>query len=316
MICIFVQLDLYYNVFFCKSNCSDVDFYFKSVSICVMAIIWFDTVKRLTLSMGPLTRAGYLENKTTSVDRVFDHLSFSYRVGAPEMKLLVRTGGKETVLTRPHCMLFLPGEHSVTVPLAPCNEFYFVFRHPERIFGDRKPSRGEFGELYPETESPLFTYVDMFLKLFRGPVSPGICTQLDCLALAMLGCTYYRGLSADCFSPVEAIEGYINNHYADEIDFEKLAKQYGLSISTFRRQWNLCKKETPGQMVLRLRNRTALELLRNRQLLIGEVAEMTGYPDIRYFSRFFRKMNGMTPTEYRKMIVETAADRQPPKSGI
>ena len=262
--------------------------------------------------MGPLTRAGYLENKTTSVDRVFDHLSFSYRVGAPEMKLLVRTGGKEMVLTRPHCMLFLPGDHSVTVPLEPCNEFYFVFQHPERFLGDRKPLRGEFGELYPEADSLLFTYVNMFLKLFSGPVSPGICTQLDCLALAMLGCTYYRGLPVDRISPVEAIEGYINNHYAEDIDFEKLAKQYGLSVSTFRRQWNRHKEETPGQMVLRLRNRTALDLLRNRQLLIGEVAEMTGYPDIRYFSRFFRRMNNMTPSEYREKVIKEETEKQLP----
>lgn len=289
-----------------------MDFSFKSVSICIMAIIWFDTVKRLTLAMGPLTRAGYLENKTTSVDRVFDHLSFSFRVGAPEMKLLIRTGGKEMVLTRPHCMLFLPGDHSVTVPLEPCNEFYFVFQHPERVLGDRKPLRGEFGELYPEADSLLFNYVDMFLKLFSGPVSPGICTQLDCLALAMLGCTYYRGLPVDRISPVEAIEGYINNHYAEEIDFEKLAKQYGLSVSTFRRQWNRNKEETPGQMVLRLRNRTALDLLRNRQLLIGEVAEMTGYPDIRYFSRFFRRMNNMTPSEYREKVIKEETEKQLP----
>ena len=272
-----------------------------------MAIIWFDTAKRLTLSMGPLTRAGYLEKKTTSVDRVFDHLAFSYREGAPEMKLLVRIGGKEQVLTKPHCMLFLPGDHSVTIPLAPCNEFYFVIQHPERVLGDRKPLRGEFGELYPEADSRLFTYVKLFLEMFGGPVSPGICTQLDCLVLAMLGCTYYRGLSADRISPVEAIEGYINNHYTDEIDFEELAKQYGLSISSFRRQWNRQKDETPGQMVLRLRNRTALELLRNRQLLIGEVAEMTGYPDIRYFSRFFRRMNGMTPSEYRNQAEKSEA---------
>ena len=272
-----------------------------------MAIIWYDRAKRLTLSMGPLTRAGHLENKTTSVDRVFDHLAFSYRVGAPEMKLLVRFGGKETVITRPHCMLFLPGEHSVTTPLMPCNELYFVFQHSERFLGDIRPLRGEFGEFYPEADSRLVTYVKLFLELFGGPVSPGICTQLDCLAMAMLGCTFYRGLSEDRISPIDAIEEYINSHYTEEIDFEELAKQYGLSLSTFRRQWNRQKEETPGQMILRLRNRTALDLLRNRQLSIGEVAELTGYPDIRYFSRFFRRMNGMTPSEYRNQAEKVEA---------
>ena len=105
-------------------------------------------------------------------------------------------------------------------------------------------------------------------------------------------------------SIIQEILSYINNHYTDEIDFEELAKQYGLSLSTFRRQWNRQKEETPGQMILRLRNRTARELLRNRQLSIGEVAELTGYPDIRYFSRFFRRMNHMTPSEFRSRQME------------
>ena len=267
-----------------------------------MAIIWYDTIERSTLSMGPLTRAGFLENKTTSVDRVFDHLSFSYREGAPDMKFLVRIRGKEMVITKPHCMLFLPGEHAVTTPLLPCNEFYFVIQHPEQFLADQNILRDEFGVFYPEKDSPFFTYMKMFLQIFNGAVSPGICTQLDSLALAMLCSTCYGSASAPHVSPIDAIEGYINNHYSEDIDFEEVARHYGLSFSTFRRQWKLHKEESPGQMVLRLRNRTALDLLRNRQLLIGEVAAMTGYSDIRYFSRFFRRMNKMTPTEYREMI--------------
>ncbi|MBR2872632.1 MAG: hypothetical protein IKB99_03950, partial [Lentisphaeria bacterium] len=211
-----------------------------------MAIIWYDTSKRITLSIGPLTRAGFLENKTTSIDRVFDHLSFSYRTGAPDIKLLVRTRGKEMVVTKPHCMLFLPGEHAVTTPLMPCNEFYFVIQHPEQFLGGQQPSRDEFGVMYPEEGSPFFTYMKMFLQFFKGPVSPGICTQLDSLVMAMLGSTYYGIVSPNRMTPVEAIEGYINNHYTEDIDFEAVAAHYGLSFSTFRRQWKQYKEETPG----------------------------------------------------------------------
>ena len=302
IVCIFVHHVVYYTAVFYKKQFFVCGLFFQKCFIFFMAIIWYDTIKRLTVSMGPLTRAGYLENKMTSVDRVFDHLSFSYREGAPDMKLLVHFRGRETIVTKPHCMLYLPGEHAVTTPLVPCNEFYFVIQHPEQFLGEQKPAREDAGLFFPEEGSLFFTYMKMFLQLFNGPVSPGICTQLDCLALAMLGSTYYGRSRPDRETPVEAIEGYINNHYTEEIDFEEVAAHYGLSFSTFRRQWKQYKEETPGQMVLRLRNRTALELLRNRQLQIGEVAEMTGYPDIRYFSRFFRRMNNMTPTEYREMI--------------
>ena len=218
------------------------------------------------------------------------------------MKLRVQTRGRETVVTRPHCMLCLPGEHFVTTPLEPCNEFYFVFEHPERLFGNRVPHREEFGFFFPLENSPFFDYMAMFLKLFRGPLSPGMCTQLDCLALAMLCVTFYSGQVAGRFSPIEEIEGYIFNHYSEELDFPALARRFGLSFSAFRRQWKERNPAPPGETVLKLRNRQAQDLLRNRQLSIGAVAELSGYPDIRYFSRFFRRMNHMTPSEFRRKI--------------
>ena len=272
-----------------------------------MAIIWYDTIPRLSSLMEPLNRAGYLPGKTITVDRLFDHLAFSWRVGAPEMKLAIRSRGRETVVTRPHCMLTLPGEHFVTTPLSPCNEFYFVFKNPDRMFGGRMPKREAFGLYFPPENSPFFVYLEQFMKLFNGPLSPSVCTQLDCLALAILGCTFYRDSMTERLSPIEEIEGYILNHYSDELDFPALARRFGLSFASFRRKWKERNPDPPGETVLKLRNRHACDLLRNRQLSIGEVAELTGYPDIRYFSRFFRRMNGMTPSEYRNQAEKTEA---------
>jgi len=43
----------------------------------------------------------------------------------------------------------------------------------------------------------------------------------------------------------------------------------------------------------------AKQLLRNRSLSIAEIAEKTGLVDQSYFSRFFKKKMGITPSEYR-----------------
>ena len=267
-----------------------------------MAIIWYDTIPRLIPTPEPLNRAGFLPEKTMPVDRVWDHMAFSWWEGAPKMELLVRMHGREAVFTRPHCRLCLPGEHIQTIPMVPCNEFYFVFKHPERLFGGRIPPRGDFGSYDPPANSPFFKYKTMFLELFNGPLSPSVCTQLDCLAMAILGCTFYRDSMTERLSPIEEIEGYILNHYSDELDFPALARRFGLSFASFRRKWKERNPDPPGETVLKLRNRHACDLLRNRQRSIGEVAEMTGYPDIRYFSRFFRRMNGMTPSEFRSRM--------------
>ena len=264
-----------------------------------MAIIWFDTVVRPDPMLEPLNRAGYLTGKNYPVNRFFDHLAFSYRTGTPDMEFDISFRGRRKIIRENHCMLTLPGESWYTVPLKPCNELYFVFEHPERLFGGKQPVRDDFGLCIPPADSPFYDYAEIFIKLLTHPVTPALCSQLDCLAHAMLSCTFYGERINAGISPIEQIEGYINNHYFDDLDFAAIAARFGMSFSSFRRQWQLLHDLPPGATVLELRNRHARELLLNRQLTIGEIAVQIGYPDCRYFSRFFRKMNGLTPSEFR-----------------
>ena len=264
-----------------------------------MPIFWFDTIPRLSPQVEPLNRASCLSGKNYPLERFFDHLAFSYRTGAPDMAFKVSWRGRETVVREPHCMLMLPGEYSITEPLKPCNEFYFVFEHPERLFGGKPPRRGDFGLFFPPKGSLFFAYETLFRRLLEHPLTPALCTQLDCLAVAMLGCTFYDEDAASRQTPMEMIEGYINNHYSEDMDFTEIAGRFGLSFTTFRRLWKMRHPQPPGATVLALRNRHARELLLNLQLSIGDVASLVGYPDARYFSRFFRRFNGMTPGEYR-----------------
>ncbi len=46
----------------------------------------------------------------------------------------------------------------------------------------------------------------------------------------------------------------------------------------------------------------AKQLLRDRSLSIAEIAEKTGLVDQSYFSRFFKKKTGFTPSEYRATL--------------
>ena len=220
------------------------------------------------------------------------------------MALQVEMYGRKTVVREPHCMLMMPGDYSKTVPLSPCNELYFVLERPERIFGGRSPKRRDFGLFFPRKDSPFFEYIETFKKLLETPVSPALCTQLDCLALAILAETFYNHNSGRAYSPIEQIEGYINNHYSMPLDFQALAQRFGLSFSTFRKLWSERHELPPGATVMNLRNRHARELLLTSTLGVGEIAALIGYPDARYFSRFFRRMNGLTPGEFRKQMSE------------
>jgi AraC-like DNA-binding protein len=57
----------------------------------------------------------------------------------------------------------------------------------------------------------------------------------------------------------------------------------------------------PGEFVGSIRHREARRLLRETDLPVETVGERVGYRDIHYFSRIFRRHEGISPREYRKL---------------
>ena len=44
----------------------------------------------------------------------------------------------------------------------------------------------------------------------------------------------------------------------------------------------------------------ASQLLENKDLTIREISELTGYDDLIYFSKVFKKYYSLTPSQYRE----------------
>lgn len=61
--------------------------------------------------------------------------------------------------------------------------------------------------------------------------------------------------------------------------------------------------ETITDMLTRLRMKKARELLRHPEVKIYEVSEQVGYTDPNHFSRSFKQLEGMYPTEFRKFVL-------------
>lgn len=93
---------------------------------------------------------------------------------------------------------------------------------------------------------------------------------------------------------------YIGQNYADSnLSVGQIAAQLDLSEGHLS---HLFKKETDytiGNYLTRYRIHKAMELLRQGRLKVYEVAEAVGYRDIAYFSATFKKVAGMSPSEYQ-----------------
>ena len=93
---------------------------------------------------------------------------------------------------------------------------------------------------------------------------------------------------------------YIAGNCADPgLSVGQVAASLGLSEGHLS---HLFKKETDctvGRYLTRCRMQKAMALLKKGKLRVYEVAEAVGYKDITYFSGTFKKLTGMSPTEYQ-----------------
>ena len=95
---------------------------------------------------------------------------------------------------------------------------------------------------------------------------------------------------------------YFNEHYSEPISIEEYAEKNHVSTSWFIRNFRLYVGSTPMQFILQKRICNAEALLLGTQYNINEIAQIVGYDNPLYFSRMFKKIKGLSPSEYRKNI--------------
>ncbi|MDD2458463.1 MAG: helix-turn-helix domain-containing protein, partial [Eubacteriales bacterium] len=95
------------------------------------------------------------------------------------------------------------------------------------------------------------------------------------------------------------ITAYMAEHYQEDISLKHLADTFSINYSYLS---TLFKQET-GQSVVNyltgIRLERASHLLLTTTADIATIAEMTGYSDLNYFYRLFKKHFGLTPLSYR-----------------
>lgn len=110
-------------------------------------------------------------------------------------------------------------------------------------------------------------------------------------------------LSSSQLSVNKAI-GFIRERYMDDITLQMVADHVHISRNYFSVMF---KKQTGQNFIdymIQLRIDRAKELLADKSNKIYEIAERTGFNDVKYFSKLFKKMTGRTPVEYRERSLQ------------
>ena len=95
---------------------------------------------------------------------------------------------------------------------------------------------------------------------------------------------------------------YISENYTEKISTKELASMCYLSEAHFCRFFKSAVGKTAMEYVNQYRIEKAAVLLKNTDGQISAVAQSTGFDDINYFSRTFKKIKGLSPGEYRKSL--------------
>ena len=95
---------------------------------------------------------------------------------------------------------------------------------------------------------------------------------------------------------------FIDSHYMDEeISLNTVANVANVSSNHFSALFSQNMGQTFIEYLTTLRMNKAKELLRCRGMRSSEIAGEIGYKDAHYFSYLFKKTQGMTPSDYRKV---------------
>jgi two-component system response regulator YesN len=96
------------------------------------------------------------------------------------------------------------------------------------------------------------------------------------------------------------VQAHIDHYYQDPISLETIAHHFYVSKEHLSRSFKSFKGENVSDYIVRRRMEKAKELIVEHRLAIKHVAQMTGYADLAYFYRVFKKHFGVTPGELRK----------------
>lgn len=116
-------------------------------------------------------------------------------------------------------------------------------------------------------------------------------------------------LSSEKYAKIKPAVDYIESRLpSGEIDYNALHQMCGISYSYFKRLFTAKFGSPPVKYITERRISYARDLLITGRYKVSEIAEMSGFDDLYYFSRVFKKVLGVSPKNYTVASPEYPAE--------
>lgn len=114
------------------------------------------------------------------------------------------------------------------------------------------------------------------------------------------------------FVLLENIKAYINDNFRDNtIDLNRIADTFGISASYATRFFKDHTDYSIMRYIDQLRMEASKRLIGTTDLTLKEIMLQVGYIDSTNFIRKFKKIEGVTPMEYRKIVKGNLSEMEP-----
>ncbi|MDR2679530.1 MAG: AraC family transcriptional regulator [Tannerella sp.] len=214
---------------------------------------------------------------------------------------------KEQRVTAGTMILLFPGEWHSYEPDSSTgwNEYWVGFRG---MHIDNRVKKNFFSK-----EEPLYnigvssSIVGLYEDIIRiaQKEKAGYQQMISSIVLSILGSVYYKnknGQYADTYivDRINEARDIIKNNIESTLSQEDIAKKLGLGYSWYRRMFKEYTGVSPAQYQLQQKLMKAKELLTVTDRNISEIAYSLHFENVCQFSTFFKKKEGITPSEFRK----------------
>ncbi|MFJ7954370.1 AraC family transcriptional regulator [Lysinibacillus sp. NPDC096418] len=200
----------------------------------------------------------------------------------------------QSLLAKPGKMIYIPYATNIKISVLSKENFSYINIFHQLI--KRPLFEMEISNIFDEAYKLLIELV----RLSKSTESKKLLQEnIQTEKLFTLLQSQKKDLPICDYTIVKDLIHYINNHYHEDFNLEKLATLANVEKSKISYLFKKYTDKRPINYLIDYRLKIALELLETTDLLICEIAERVGYKDHFYFSRLFKKHIGICPSAVR-----------------
>ena len=209
--------------------------------------------------------------------------------------------GKKALNCSPGCVCLLPMGSDYTVEMLEPGECIAV---NFMILGE--PLLQPFSEHYRGTQKleALFRRIHSQWKNSFGTSDYAVMATLYEIISAVDKMSRYSHITPTAEAKLRHIVSALNHRYSDPtLSPGSLAEAEGISLTSMRDSFSKIYGMPPIRYLTMLRLNASKKLLAETDQSIETIAQKCGFTDQFYFSRVFKRQCGVTPSEFRKIIL-------------